>query len=59
MSGHVERAIEVADRINRIIDDTLRPMEQTIESWHPDFQRIMWESVATAAMARAKKVNGK
>lgn len=55
MSDHIVKSINLTDKIVAMVEDGLRPFDQTISSWPSEFRAIMWESVVVVASQRAKE----
>lgn len=52
------RALKLARQINDKVENTLIPLkrEMTIARWPPEFQKIIWESVALTAQEEIEKL---
>ena len=55
MSTHMEKSIDLADKITAKAEETLAALEleMAMRKWPTDFRRIMWEAVAAVATQRA------
>lgn len=56
MSTHIERSIDLADKITAKAEEALSrlELEMAMGKWPPDFRAIMWEAVVVVASSRAK-----
>lgn len=54
MSAHMAKAVEVAARIQALVEDGLRGLDRTVIAWPAEFRAIVWEAVAEIASRRAE-----
>ncbi len=53
MSTHLEKAINISDKVMTMAEGALHSLDVVISSWPGDFRAIMWETVADIATRRA------
>lgn len=54
INAHLERSIDIADKITSLAEDGLRGLDRTISAWPAEFRAIVWDAVALTAQSRAK-----
>jgi len=55
MTAQADKAIGVAEKIEAMLTDTLRPLKATIKGWPADFRVIIWEALADIASRHAQE----
>lgn len=54
INTHLERSIDLADKITSMAEDHLRSLDLTISHWPAEFRAIIWDAIALTAQSRAK-----
>jgi hypothetical protein len=54
VNDHLQKAIDVAEKVTGLAEDGLRGLDRTISSWPAEFRAIVWDAVEITARARAK-----
>lgn len=59
MSTHLEKSIDLADKITAKAEEALSrlELEMAMGKWPADFRAIMWDAVAAVASSRAKDIS--
>lgn len=56
--ANTDKALDVAEKIEALLTDTLRPLKATIKGWPPEFRVIIWEALAVIASRHAQEARG-
>lgn len=53
MDSHIQKAVDVADKVVARADDALSSLDREMAPWPAEFRAIMWDAIAAIATSRA------